>query len=51
MKIGDSVKSWAGAGKITYIRGDKAKIRLKDGTLSKFLNISGLTKLKRGGRK
>ena len=45
-RIGDKVKSWAGTGRIDYIRGDKAKLRLKDGSRSKFMNLSGLTKMK-----
>ena len=47
IRIGDMVKSWAGIGRVDYIRGDKAKIKLQDGSRSKFLNISGLTKLKK----
>jgi hypothetical protein len=43
---GDMVESWAGTGRVDYIRGDKAKIRLQDGSRSKFLNISGLKKVK-----
>jgi hypothetical protein len=43
---GDMVESWAGVGRVDYIRGDKAKIRLQDGSRSKFLNISGLKKVK-----
>ncbi len=47
VKIGDMVKSWAGKGRVDYIRGDKVKVRLSDGSRSKFLNISGLTKIKK----
>jgi preprotein translocase subunit YajC len=46
LRIGDKVKSWAGVGKITYIRNDKVKVRLLDGTLSKFMNITGLKKVR-----
>ena len=44
-RIGDTVDSWAGKGRIDYIRGDKVKIRLADGSRSKFLNMSGLSKI------
>jgi len=44
-KHGDRVKSWAGVGTISYIRGDKVKLNLEDGTRSKFLNMSGLKKV------
>jgi len=44
-RIGDMVESWAGKGRIDYIRGDKVKIKLADGSRSKFLNMSGLTKI------
>ena len=44
-KHGDRVKSWAGVGTISYIRGDKVKLNLEDGTRSKFLNMSDLEKV------
>lgn len=44
-KHGDRVESWAGVGTISYIRGDKVKLNLEDGTRSKFLNMSGLKKV------
>ena len=47
VKMGDFVKSWAGKGRVDYIRGDKVKIRLTDGSRSKFLNINSLTKIKK----
>ena len=46
LRIGDKVKSWAGIGKITFIRNDKVKIRLLDGTLSKFMNMTGIKKVR-----
>ena len=46
-RVGDRVRSWAGEGEIDYINhdGQKVKIRLDDGSRSKFINMSGLTKI------
>jgi len=46
-RVGDRVRSWAGEGEIDYInhQGQKVKIRLDDGSRSKFINMSGLTKI------
>jgi hypothetical protein len=46
-KIGQIVYSWAGRGKIDFIRGDKVKLKLDTGGRSKFLNLSGLTRRKK----
>lgn len=49
MKVGDVVNSWAGIGRITFIRRsatgepERARIILQaDGTISKLLNCSSL---------
>lgn len=53
MKVGDVVNSWAGVGRITFIRHnpntqepERARIILKDGSISKLLNVSSLEVLK-----
>jgi hypothetical protein len=47
-KVGDKVSSWAGKGKISFVRrsatgkAEKVKITKKDGSRTKFINVGDL---------